>query len=309
VAIAKDASLDSRFKLFHNLPEDTYHAFLSVPILHKGKLVGVINSQHKKPHRWDGHTVELMEGIAHLIGSAIENARLYEETKKKAGQIETLSKVSGTIVSGKYLEEILHLIVTMAAQMMGSKICSIMLLDEVKQELAIKATQSLSEAYRKKPPVRISKSVSGMAVSEKKPVSIRDVRKEKNFAYSELAQEEGLVSLLCVPMMLKNRVIGVINTYTAHEHEFSEEEVHILQAIANQSAIAIENTNLMEESLASREALEVRKLVERAKGILMKEQKISESESYRLLQQQSMNLRKSMKEIAQAIILASEIKM
>jgi AmiR/NasT family two-component response regulator len=81
-----------------------------------------------------------------------------------------------------------------------------------------------------------------------------------------------------------------------------------LLSTANQAAVAIENTKLMSETIAMQEALETRKLVERAKGILIREDKISEDEAYRRIQQKSMKLRKSMREISEAIILAAEIK-
>ena len=124
-------------------------------------------------------------------------------------------KSAGTITSERYLKEILHLIVTMTAEMMDSKICSIMLLDEKKQELAIEVSQSLSQEYLKKSPLRLNESVSGKALKENKPVAILDVTREPAYGYPELAKKEGLVSMLAVPMMIKDRGIGVINSYTS----------------------------------------------------------------------------------------------
>ena len=108
--------------------------------------------------------------------------------------------------------------------------------------------------------------------------------------------------------MLKDRVIGVINSYTSYEHRFTEEEIKLLQAVANQAAVAIENTKLVQRSLQMEEALETRKRVERAKGILAREKKMPEEEAFRLIQKQSMNSRRSMREIADAVILASQLK-
>ena len=250
----------------------------------------------------------LLSTIGQQVGGAIENARLYEEMKRKAMQIETLSAVSRTISSSRYIEEILQLIVTMTAEMMNSKICSIMLLDEKRQELEIVATQSLSEEYKRKPNLKVGQSISGQAVKEKRPISVLDVAKEKGYMYPELAKAEGLCSLLSVPMMVKDRVIGVINSYTSYEHKFYEEEIKILQAVANQAAVAIENTKLVQRSQEMQEALESRKAVEKAKGILMKEHRVSEEEAFRMIQKQSMNTRKMMKEIADAILLTHEIK-
>lgn len=307
VAIEKNAGDDPRFKLFHNLPEDRYHAFLSIPVISKNEMIGVINVQHKRSHHHSRNELDLLTTIGHQVGGAIENARLYDEMERRAMQVDTLSQVSKTIASNRYLQEILQLIVTMTAEMMNSTICSIMLLVDEKQELEIVATQSLSEEYRKKPNLKVGQSVNGRAVQKKHPIAVLDVTQEPGYMYSDLARKEGLCSLLSVPMMIRDRVVGVINSYTSHEHRFNDEEIQILQAVANQAAVSIENTKLIKKSNEMQEALESRKVIERAKGILMREKNIIEDEAFRVLQRQSMNTRKSMKEIADAIILASEI--
>ena len=159
VVIPKNASDDPRFKFFNHLPEDRYQGFVSVPIEAKGDVVGVINVQHKRAKRYGDETLAILSTIAHQVGGAIENARLYDEMRRRALQLDTLSQVSETVASNRLLEEILQLIVAMTAQMMNSKICSIMLVDG--GELRIAATQSLSEAYRRKPPLTIGQSLSG----------------------------------------------------------------------------------------------------------------------------------------------------
>lgn len=224
--------------------------------------------------------------------------------KQRAGLLYEISKA---IVSSQYLEEILAMVVGLTAQLMESKICSLMMLDEKRQELVIKATQSLSEAYRSKPPIKVGESVSGRAVVERRPITVRDVTREKEYKYPQIARVEGLKSLAAVPMMIKNRVIGVLNCYTAMEHEFTEGEIQTLASVANQAAVAIENTRLLAEKVAVVEELEARKKVERAKGIVMKRQGVGEQDAYRLLQKQSMDKRRTLREIAEAILLAEEI--
>jgi len=307
VAIASNASDDSRFKMFHNLPEDRHQAFLSVPLIVKHDIIGVINLQHKQPHRHRPHEVALMTTIGRQVGGAIETARLHAEVTRKARQVETLSEVSATITSGRLLDEILNLLVSMTAQMMGSTTCSIMLLDPERDELKIAATQSLSEMYRSKPNLKVGQSISGRVLKERRPIAVLNVTKDPDYMYSDLARKEGLCSLLSVPMLVKDKPIGVINSYTAHEHLFSQEERKVLQSVANQAAIAIENTSLMEKSFEMQEALAVRKTVERAKGVLMQSKRISEEEAFRLMQRQSMDTRRSMRDIAEAILLAGEL--
>ncbi|MDE3020108.1 MAG: GAF and ANTAR domain-containing protein, partial [Nitrospirota bacterium] len=188
------------------------------------------------------------------------------------------------------------------------KICSIMLLDPTTGELRIMATQSLSEQYRRKPSLKLGQSISGRAVQERRPIIVPDVTRERDYMYPEMARKEGLCSLLSVPMLIRDRAVGVINSYTSVPHTYTSEEIKVLQAIANQAAIAIENTKLVEKSFEMQEALEVRKLVERAKGSLMQAKGISEEEAFRLMQRQSMDTRKSMREIAEAVILAIGIE-
>jgi signal transduction protein with GAF and PtsI domain len=267
-----------------------------------------MNIRNMEPHNYPEHQVNLLFTVSRYLGSAIHNTIIYEEVIRKARQLDLLSEVSRTIVSDHYLKEILQLIVTMTAKVMDSQICSIMLLDEKRNELFIAATQSLSQEYLSKPNLKVGQSISGRVVLEKRPITVLDVKTESGYMYPDVARNEGIVSLLSVPMMLKDRAIGVINSYTRSEHQFRQEEISILQAVANQAAVAIENTHLSEEILTAKEALESRKVIERAKGILMKELGVSEDEAYKKIHKKSMDLRKTMKEIADAIILSSELR-
>jgi signal transduction protein with GAF and PtsI domain len=308
VALSREAYKDKRFKAFASLKEDRYEAFLSVPILSKNEIVGVMNLQHKKEHAYPEGQIKLLYTIGRYLGSAIRNAITHDEVVRKAKQLDLLSQVSRTIVSDHYLKEILQLIVAMTAKVMDSKICSIMLLDEKREELVISATQSLSNDYINKPSIKVGQSISGKVVLEKKPITVLNVTKEPGYMYPGVAKKEGVVSLLSVPMLIKDRVVGVINSYTKSEHVYKKEEIDILQAVANQAAVAIENTNLSHEILAAKEALESRKIIERAKGVLMKEMSLTEDEAYKKIHKKSMDMRKTMKEIAEAVILASDMR-
>ncbi len=308
VALAKEAYKDPRFKTFTSLDDDKYEAFLSIPILSRDEMIGVMNIRNRKEHTYPDYQVNLIFTVSRYLGSAIKNAIVHEEVVKKAKQLDLLSEISRTIVSDYYLKEILQLIVTMTAKVMDSKICSIMLLDEKKDELVIAATQSLSDYYVNKPNLRVGQSISGKVVKEKRPITVLDVTKEPGFMFPDIAVKEGIVSLLSTPMMIKDRAIGVINSYTQKEHKFTKEEIDIIQTVANQAAVAIENTRLDQEILAAKEALEGRKIIEKAKGILMKELGISEDDAYRKIHKKSMDMRKGMREIAEAIILTFDLK-
>ena len=305
LALAERAYEDSRFKLYSCLPEDRYEAFLSVPMVTKNRLVGVINAQHKKPHEYGKEDVLLVWMVAGQVAGVVENARLLEQAKTRAAQLEALAEISSTVSSGKYLKEILDIVVSVTAKMMGSRICSVMLLDEKYKELTIKATQSLSAEYRNKANIPLGAGISGKVALTKKPLAVADVRKDTEYRFVEIAQKEGLCSLLSVPMLLKEKVVGVINCYTSKPHRFSQEEIGILQAIANQCAVAVGNASLAQRASSIEDQLESRKWVERAKGILMKKGGLSEDDAYHLLRKKSMDIRKPIKEVAQVIVLAS----
>jgi len=235
----------------------------------------------------------------------------YGKNQKKeinTQKIDAFMAISKAITSELYLGDILKLVVTVTAQVMYSKICSLMLLDEDKNELVIRATQSVSETYNKKPNIKIGEGIVGKVFKENKPMVVQDVKKDLHYINKEIAKKERLCSLLSVPLNIKDKPIGVINCYTSKPHKFTQAEIKILTTVANQAAVAIKNAELITKTKIIQEELESRKLIERAKDILMKETGLSGEDAYKKIQKQSMNTRRTMREIAAAIILTKELK-
>lgn len=226
------------------------------------------------------------------------------ENRQYRRQIEALTEVSRAIVSDLYLEDILKLIVMVTAEVMNSNIVSIMLINEATGKLETKATQAVSSEYLNKPPLKLGEGVAGRVARNNQPIQVLDVRRDSRYFNKSIAERENLCSLLSVPMSVRGEVIGVLSCYTSIPHEFTDEEIALLTALASQAAVAIENTELLVRTRIVQEELETRKLVERAKDILTQNTGISGDEAYRRIQRKSMNTRKSMKEIAEAIILA-----
>jgi signal transduction protein with GAF and PtsI domain len=231
---------------------------------------------------------------------------LYKKTPYKK-QLQALSEISRAISSDQYLDDILKLVVTVTANVMDSKICSLWILDDKEKALKIRATQTMSEEYLKERSLKWGEGIVGYVAQMKKPLAILDVLKEPRYKEKELARKEGLVSMLSVPLSVKDKVIGVINCYTSYPHEFTDTERDMLTAVASQAAICIENTELMVQTKVIQEELEVRKLVERAKGVLMKRQGLTEEEAFKKIRKTSMDNRKTMREIAEAILLTEKI--
>jgi len=222
--------------------------------------------------------------------------------------LRTLNKISGAITSDLYLEDILKLIVTLTANVMEAKICNVWLFDEKSQEFTIEATQAMSKEYLEKRTIELTEGIVGLAAREKKPIIISDVLSDKRYKEKKLAKKEGLVSMASLPMMVKDKVIGVLNIYTTSPYNFTKADINLLSTVANQAAVAIEKTELIVKTKIIQEELEARKRIEKAKGILMQEKGISEEEAFSLIRKSSMDKRISTKEIAEAIILSYEIR-
>jgi len=222
--------------------------------------------------------------------------------------LTALNRISKAITSDLYLEDILKLIVNLTANIMHAKICALWLLDDKQDELKIRATQAMSHEYLRERSMKMGEGIIGLVAKERKPIVIEDVNKDTRYKEKSLAQKENLVSMLSVPMLVKNRVIGVINLYTTSTYQFTQKDIDLVSTIANQAAVAIENTELIVKTKVIQEELETRKKVEKAKGILMKEQNTNEDDAYNLIRKSSMDKRVSMKEIAEAIILSFEVR-
>ena len=155
----------------------------------------------------------------------------------------------------------------------------------------------------------MDEGVVGFVATHKQPLIVKDVLKEARFKEKEMAKKLGLVSMLGVPLQVKDeKVIGVLNCFTAKPHDFSETEVNLIKTVANQAAAAIINTELMVKTKVIQEELETRKLVERAKEVLMRRRNMDGNNAFRWIQKRSMDSRKSMRHVAEAILLSEEFE-
>ena len=224
--------------------------------------------------------------------------------------IKALMDISRAINSDLYLEEILKLIVMVTAQVTGVDICSLWLMDEEKEprELRLKATQTIDPEYVKDRVLTINEGVVGHVASSQEALLVKDVLSEPRFKEKEMAKNMGLQSLASVPLKVRDeKVIGVLNCFTSEPHDFTETEVNLIKAVANQAAVAIFNAELMVKTRVIQEELETRKLVERAKEVLMRRMSLSADEAYRWVQKKSMDSRKPIRQVAEAILLSEDM--
>jgi signal transduction protein with GAF and PtsI domain len=197
------------------------------------------------------------------------------------------------------------------AKVTGVEICSLWLIDDTTtlKKIRLKATQAIDPDYVKDRSLNMDEGVVGFVATHKHPLIIKDVLKESRFKEKEMAKKLGLVSMVGVPLQVQGeKVIGVLNCFTAQPHDFSETEVNLIKTVANQAATAIINTELMVKTKVIQEELETRKLVERAKEILMRRRKMNGNDAFRWIQKRSMDSRKSMRLVAEAVLLSEEFE-
>ena len=224
--------------------------------------------------------------------------------------IKALMDISQAITSDLFLEDLFKLIVMVTAKVTGVEICSLWLVDENSNPplIRLRATQSFEPEYVKDRALRMHEGVVGYVVSTQRPYVIEDVMEDERFKEKEMAKSLGLVSMVSVPLHgREDKVIGVLNCFTSKRYLFTETDINMLTAVASQAAVAIHNTELIIKTRVIERELQTRKQKDRAKAILMGRRQMSGEDAYRWIQKRSMDTRKSMVEIAEAIILSEEL--
>jgi signal transduction histidine kinase len=219
---------------------------LAVPLEVNGEVRGVLNVDSRHAGAFSAADQELLQELAGQAAEVIRNTWLYEQLRQKARLFEALTNVSRTINSAISLDDALNAITREACELVRAKMCSLMLLDESLEWLDLRASYGAGERYRNKPRLSVAESFVGVVVRRKKPLQLERVSASGQFQNVEVARQEGLVSLLSVPLVFGGRAIGALNVYTGQTYNFSNEEVRILSMFAELSAIAIEKARLYE---------------------------------------------------------------
>lgn len=249
--LAPDVTKDAKYvKIDKNIKSE-----LAVPLILEDEVIGVVNVDSTRASAFTNEDMEMLFTLASQSAKVIQNAQLYETLKKKVEELSALFEIGKIITGTLNLEKVLEIIVEKVSSLMNTKVSSLMLLDSDKDELVIKAVFGGSPDYAAKPNLTIENSLIGQVVKTKKPLMVLDVRKEKTYRYLDLAKKMNLCSLLSVPLVVKDKVIGVINTYTNTQRKFTPDEIQLLSSLADQSVIAIENARLYEHMIKLEEKI------------------------------------------------------
>ena len=226
--------------------------------------------------------------------------------KKLKAQLSALREITRAISGAYALDQILALITRKTARVMDVDSCSIYLIDD-SDYLVLKATTGLAANAVGHARLKLGEGLTGHAAKIGKPIAASQASHDPHFKYLPETKESMFQSLLAMPLVSRGNVIGAINVQTREGREYATEEIELLSIIADVAAGELEKAVLYEEIGGLKEALETRKLVERAKGILMRRHKIDEQDAFARIQTQARTSRKSMREVAEAIILAEQV--
>jgi len=228
---------------------------LAVPLILEGQLIGVLNVDSTRKNAFSADDEELLVALGNHAAKVIHNSWLHEAVAHNLQRLEALFQVAQSIISSLNLEDILQRVTADACRLMGSKVCSLMLLNAERDRLELRACHGASPDYLTKPALPVSDSLIGGVLRRRKPVQVYNVQEHDAYRHIELARQDGLVSLLSVPMVVGETAIGAVSVYSGAPYRYSTQDIHILATLANLAAIAITNAQLHEKVVRAEEQL------------------------------------------------------
>ncbi len=238
VILKDEAMNDPRFRYYPELEEEKFQSIMSVPIIAKDRhLIGVITLHTAAPHEFTEQDQTFVMNTAALVAGAIENAQLYENTQRKLNILTTLSVLSQTISSGLYLDEMLRSLATLTVQIVEADQCVIMLLDQARGRLTVRASS----------PNLTERALSFQSVDVDRNIweKLRDSSAPALERLNPLKDSQQKV-LLSVPLVAGAEHLGLLNVYSSKTRRYTSEDSTLLGTIANQIAMAIKNSHLVD---------------------------------------------------------------
>jgi two-component sensor histidine kinase len=232
------------FVRYPGIDDMQFESAAFVPMLIAKKAQGVVLLRRSAPWHFSITEKRLIANFANAVGIAYTGFHKGYETGSRINRLGALSEVSKTISNSPYLEEILQLLVNLTAKQFNYTVCTVRLLDEAQNELVLRATQATDRAYQRKRAIRYGESIAGRAMVENRPIIVEDVLVEETYIGHDLAVEQGLRSMICIPLALQDKPIGVLSCYTSEVREFQADEIKALETLAQQAAVSIEHAKL-----------------------------------------------------------------
>ncbi len=230
-------------------------------------------------------------------------------------QVSILHRISSIVSSELSLDEMLGEIIGLTSQVTGCDACLVYLIEHENGEIVLRASQVPHAADLGNLRMKMGEGVTGWVAEHKAVVALSsNASSDNRFKRFPGLVEDTYEAFLSVPLVNKGEIIGIINVHHRETHDHTPDEIALLTFVGEQMGTAIsrsvleeQNARLVEEAQEAKRQLEIRKLVERAKGILQFRQNLTEEEAYLRLRNESRRLRRPMRELAEAIILAEDL--
>ncbi|MEE9910601.1 MAG: GAF domain-containing protein [Deltaproteobacteria bacterium] len=232
----RDAATDKRLMNREAKKAEGIGSILSVPVLDKGRMLGILSLYTKDIRKFTKDEIDFLSILAEHGGSQIENALLIRRLRHQSG---IFLKLAASISESLDVKTILEAMTQDLVKSLRLKAASVRLLEEDKRTLKTVASFGLSEKYLKKGPIVADKNIA--EALKGKTVNIKNVLTDTGIQYKKEKKEEGIVSMLYVPIKSKEEVIGVLIVYSGRQREFTEDEILLVTALAYQGGLAIAN--------------------------------------------------------------------
>ncbi len=223
---------------------------LSVPIRVGEEIVGVLDIQSPQIDDFDENDVIVMETLAGQIAIAIKNSRLYAQTQRRANELAFLNSASQMMVSSLDLDEVLQTTVRQATEVLEMEAGSLLLLEPDAGDLVFEAAWGGGSEGLSGQRIPVGVGIAGWVAEHRQSAIVRDVYQDERFysRFDEVAEEFVTRSILCVPLIYRDRIAGVMQALNKLEGEFTAEDQRLLEALASAAAIAVENARLYNEA-------------------------------------------------------------
>src|SRR6266567_1561852 len=210
-------------------------------------------------------------------------------------ELDMLHEIGNRIAAAGPLPKVLGRVVEIISAVVETDSCFVYVLEG--DELVLRASKNPHAEAVDRLKLRVGQGITGWVAEHKRPVAVaRNAFQDPRFRSFNELPEDSYQAFLSVPVLTRDRLVGVINLQHRKPHEYSQREIHLISNIGFLVAAEIEMARLEVEKLELSEQLETRKAIERAKGILQRDLQIGEQDAYATLQRQSRQRRKSMKE-------------
>lgn len=229
-----------------------------------------------------------------------------EKLKEREKEIEIMQNIAKTVSYNWNLKNILSSIIKVVSDYTNSDSCFIYLVDD--GVLVLQASQNPHRAELGRIKMKKGEGITGWVASHKKTAVISSrAYEDERFKFFNTLPEDKYEAFLSIPILFNDHIVGVTNIQHKNRRKYNKEQIAFLETIARQVGGAIENARLVTETDMLKQSLEARKLIDHAKAILIKKHGLSEQEAHNLLNKKSMDSRKSLKEVAEAVILMEEM--